>query len=138
MQDTVGRLLVGLVSPTVAVLGLTYTPGTSTLRRSAALELCQWLLARDVVVRAQDPVVRVLPIPWGRRVHLCEDVQDALRGADLAIVATPWSHYRDLTPADFVTAMRRPVVVDQSWLLGAVLSGDAGIHYVAPGRRAVQ
>jgi UDPglucose 6-dehydrogenase len=135
IQDAVGRLLAGLVGPVVAVLGLTYTPGTNTLRRSAALELCQWLLARGVVVRAQDPAIRVLPNPWGRRVHLCEDVREALRGADLAIVATPWPDYRDLAPGDFVAAMRRPVVVDQSWLLGAVLGADTRIHYVAPGRR---
>jgi UDPglucose 6-dehydrogenase len=137
IQATVERLLAGLVGPVAAVLGLTYTPGTSTLRRSSALELCRWLVARDVAVRAHDPAVHTLPDAWGCRVHLCEDAREALRGADVAIVATTWPQYRDLTPADFVAAMRRPVVVDQNWFLGPILIADARVRYVAPGRYPV-
>ena len=42
---------------TVAVLGLTYKPGTDTLRRSGSVELCKWLMSRGVKVRAHDPAV---------------------------------------------------------------------------------
>ncbi|HLP76316.1 MAG TPA: nucleotide sugar dehydrogenase, partial [Candidatus Paceibacterota bacterium] len=45
---------------TIAVLGLTYKPGTDTLRRSAAVELCQQLISAGAVVRAFDPVVKSL------------------------------------------------------------------------------
>src|SRR5262249_43972224 len=48
-QRVVG-LLEGVKAPTVAVLGLTYKPGTSTLRRSFAVELCRWLHGRGVRV----------------------------------------------------------------------------------------
>src|SRR5206468_2881276 len=46
---------------TIAVLGLTYTPNTDTLRRSAAVELCQKLIAAGVNVIAFDPAVKSLP-----------------------------------------------------------------------------
>jgi UDP-glucose 6-dehydrogenase len=39
----------------VAVWGLTYKPGTDTLRRSLAVELCRWLLEQGAQVQAHDP-----------------------------------------------------------------------------------
>ena len=41
-----GNGAAGLADRRIAVWGLTYKPGTNTLRRSSALELCRWLAAR--------------------------------------------------------------------------------------------
>lgn len=46
MRDKVQELLLDISAPVATVLGLTYKPGTSTLRRSAAVELCAWLAMR--------------------------------------------------------------------------------------------
>ena len=45
----------GLAGRRIAVWGLTYKPGTNTLRRSSALELCRWLAAERALVQAYDP-----------------------------------------------------------------------------------
>src|SRR5271154_2213841 len=45
----------------IAVLGLTYTTNTDTLRRSAAVELCKQLLDSGAKVSASDPAVKALP-----------------------------------------------------------------------------
>ena len=45
----------------IAIWGLTYKPGTDTLRRSSAVELCRWLATVGASVRAHDPAVSVLP-----------------------------------------------------------------------------
>ena len=45
----------------VAVWGLTYKPGTDTLRRSTAVELCRWLVQQGVHVRVHDPAAGELP-----------------------------------------------------------------------------
>jgi UDPglucose 6-dehydrogenase len=42
-QRRLAQLLDGVSGRTVAVWGLTYKPGTDTLRRSSAIELCKWL-----------------------------------------------------------------------------------------------
>src|SRR5580693_4182601 len=44
----------------ITLLGLVYTPGTDTLRRSAAIELCHALLAAGAQVRAFDPAAKQL------------------------------------------------------------------------------
>ena len=57
----------------IAVLGLTYTTNTDTLRRSAAVELCQQLLAAGAKVSAFDPAVKKLP-PELNSVSLAGDI----------------------------------------------------------------
>src|SRR5262245_19073556 len=43
VRDRLSRMLCDGGGSVVAVLGLTYKPGTNTLRRSSAVELCRWL-----------------------------------------------------------------------------------------------
>jgi UDPglucose 6-dehydrogenase len=118
----------------VAVLGLTYKPGTSTLRRSAAVELCRELSRAGISVRAHDPAVRALPEDLAETLALCETPQEALRGADVAVVATEWPDFRALRPDELVTLMRRPQVIDQTRFLACTLGGDPRITYVATGK----
>lgn len=132
--DKVRCLLAGLDRPVAAVLGLTYKPGTSTLRRSASVELCARLAHTGVRVQAHDPAVGALPNDLGGLVRLCPTPAEALAGADLAVLATEWPEYRALTPEDFLGAMRKPRIVDQSWFLAATLADDPRLTYVAPGR----
>ncbi len=120
-------------APRVAVLGLTYKAGTSTLRRSAALELCAALVERGVDVRAHDPAVVELPAD-APAVRLCATPGEALAGADLAVIATAWPEFRTLRADDFVGAMRRAAVLDPAWFLADALARDARVTYIAPGR----
>jgi UDPglucose 6-dehydrogenase len=135
LREHVAGQLRGVAKPTVAVLGLTYKPGTSTLRRSTAVELCQWLAAQGARVRAYDPAVRELPKELSTIITLCDDGRTALAGADLTVVATEWPEFRELRVDDFMT-MRRAAVIDQNWFLAGVLAGDTRIQYTATGRAA--
>src|SRR5262249_17766884 len=73
------RLAQGLSLPgrTVAVWGLTYKPGTDTLRRSGAVELCDWLHEQGATVRAHDPAVHRLPPNVASHVRLAHTALDA-------------------------------------------------------------
>jgi UDPglucose 6-dehydrogenase len=131
------KILAALGDPedtAVAVLGLAYTPGTSTLRRSTALATCAWLAGLGVRVHAHDPAVSALPSGLGAGVRLCESARAALDGADLALVATGWPEYRALAADEVLGLMRRPVVLDPGWLLADTLGRDGRITYLAVGR----
>jgi UDPglucose 6-dehydrogenase len=136
LKHHVGRLLEGTTRPVAAVLGLTYKPGTSTLRRSASVEVCRWLHGRGVRVQAHDPAVESLPPELAGVLELAASPQAALAGAHLAIVATEWPAYRGLTAADAAGLMARPVVIDPNHFLADALGRDARVRYVATGRRA--
>ena len=75
------------------MLGLTYKPGTSTLRRSSSVELCQWMHKQGIRVRAHDPAVSELPDELRPAIELAASPADALRGADLAVIATEWPEF---------------------------------------------
>ena len=120
---------------TIAVLGLTYTTNTDTLRRSAAVELCQKLLAAGANVTAFDPAVKTLP-PELSKVSLAANVATACRGADAAAICTEWPQFRQTDWVKIVPQMRHPVFVDANRFLEKELKNIAGVEHLSVGRAA--
>lgn len=116
----------------VAILGLTYKPGTDTLRRSTAVELGQRLRALGAEVRGFDPAVRVLPPDLAPAIELTDSIHDALRDADAVVVGTEWPQFQDLRPKDF-SMMRRRLVIDPKRHLEAQLRGIRNVRYFGVG-----
>jgi UDPglucose 6-dehydrogenase len=114
----------------IAVLGLTYKPGTDTLRRSASVELCRRLAAEGVTLQAFDPAVTKVPsdVP----VQVANSAREALAGAEAAIVATPWPEFASLPSSDFL-AMRTRVVIDPMRHLERTLA-SLPVTYLSIGR----
>jgi UDPglucose 6-dehydrogenase len=107
------RPLAGCV---VAVWGLTYKPGTDTLRRSSAIELCGWLAGAGATVRAHDPAVQALPTELAD-IELCANPLEAASDADALVLCTAWPEYREVPAGEVLGALRRPLVVDPAgWL----------------------
>ena len=117
----------------IAVLGLTYTPNTDTLRRSAAVELCRQLLAAGAKVSAFDPAVKNLPAELNF-ISLAADVSAALTGADAAAICTEWPQFRQVDWAKIVPQMRQPAFVDANRFLEKELKGIAGVEHLSVGR----
>lgn len=131
IQERVSMLLGGkLQDAAVAILGLTYKVGTDTLRRSAGLQLAAWLQAQGATVRAFDPAVRA--VPENPRIQLASTAAEALKGADVAVVSTPWPEFSGLTADQVVAGMRTPQLVDQLGFL-THLEADARVTYVRLG-----
>jgi UDPglucose 6-dehydrogenase len=122
-----------LTNRTVAILGLVYTPNTDTLRRSAAVELCQKSAAAGAHVQAFDPVIRK-PSPEIADVKLLHSIDDALTQADAAVICTEWSHFREANWAQAVCKMRRALVIDPNRFLEKQLQGVAGVEHISVGR----
>jgi UDPglucose 6-dehydrogenase len=126
----------GLADRRIAVWGLTYKPGTNTLRRSSALELCRWLAGERASVQAYDPAISVLPVGQPDAIELAASPVAALRGADALVVCTPWPEFREV-PADDVTgSMTHAVVVDPAGHLRETLGAAAAVRYVRVGAPA--
>jgi UDPglucose 6-dehydrogenase len=120
---------------TIAVLGLTYTPNTDTLRRSAAIELCQKLSAAGAKVIAFDPAVKSLP-PELNKISLASHAAAALQNADAAVVCTEWPQFRQADWANIVPHMRQPVFVDANRFLEKELKNIAGVEHLSVGSAA--
>lgn len=122
---------------TVAVWGLTYKPGTDTLRRSSAVELCRWLVEQGARVQAHDPVVKALPDELDRMFTLCSTPEAALSGATALVVETEWPDYLSLDTETVMANMQTPMVIDANRFLVKTLGSDLRIRYVTVGRALV-
>jgi UDPglucose 6-dehydrogenase len=117
----------------IAVLGLTYTTNTDTLRRSAAVELCQQLLAAGANVSAFDPAVKNLPVELSK-IQLASEIAVALNGAEAAAICTEWLQFRQADWTKIVPQMRQPVFVDANRFLEKELKTIAGVEHLSVGR----
>ena len=120
---------------TVAIWGLTYKPGTDTLRRSSAVELCEWLHAGGARVRAHDPAIRELPAELANAIHLSADPLAAVEGADALVVSTPWPAFRNVAAPEVMMRMSGRLVLDAGRFLAATFEGQPGVKYLSVGRQ---
>jgi UDPglucose 6-dehydrogenase len=119
---------------TIAMLGLTYKPGTNTLRRSLAVELSSWLSEQGAGVQAFDPAIDVLPEELERFIKLRPSPTETLRGADVAVLATEWPIFREMRREELIQNMRNPLIIDANRFLEDTMGSIIGIRYVSVGR----
>ena len=119
----------------ITLLGLTYKPGTDTLRRSSAIELARFLHSQGVIIYAYDPAIKQLPDDLNF-IRLQATAVKALRDADAAIIATEWPEFTALTADDFSEFLSNPLVLDVNAYLATELSKDARIRYFRVGKAA--
>jgi UDPglucose 6-dehydrogenase len=131
-RNRLGELFRPLEGRTVAVWGLTYKSGTDTLRRSLAVELCDFLIARNVRLRVHDPEAKALPPQWEGVVARVAAPLDALAGADALVVATEWPQYRAIGGEALLGLAQDFAVLDPNRFL-AHWEHLPGIRYVAVG-----
>jgi UDPglucose 6-dehydrogenase len=124
LAERLGQLQ-GLV---VAVWGLTYKPGTDTLRRSAAVEFCEQLAGLGATVQAFDPAVAALPAGLAARITLAPSAAAALAGASALVVTTEWPQFREVALAAALPTMKRRLVLDPNRFLAAALAGLEAEH----------
>ncbi len=120
-----------LAGKVVAILGVTYKPGTDTLRRSLAIELCRWLLQEGANVRAYDPIVAALPAELAG-IALSRNLEEVVAGAAAAVVCTEWPQIRE-TDWEKIQA-NELVVIDANGFLAAVIEHRTGVTYRQVGK----
>lgn len=117
----------------VAVWGLTYKPGTDTLRRSSAIELCRWLSSVGAEMSAHDPAVSSLPADLADTLELSPSPLQALAGADALVVCTAWPDYLQVPVEDMLGALADGLIVDPAGVLRSVLAAHPHARYVRVG-----
>jgi UDPglucose 6-dehydrogenase len=132
--ETLRQRFAGKAKPVVTLLGLTYKPGTDTLRRSSAVELAQALQRDGFRVRASDPSNPRLPSELSFIEFNASPA--ALAGqASVLVVCTPWPEFRELDwPA--LLSGREVLVVDAARVLEKQVGNLPGVTYVAVGSPA--
>lgn len=118
----------------VTVLGLTYKPDTSTLRRSAALEVIAGLVRAGANVAASDPRADRNELKAHTTFAFFDDPYDAVEDAEALVLMTPWKEYKELDFEVIKARMGRPVLFDTANLWSANDLIQRGFEYFDIGR----
>lgn len=123
----------------VAIWGLTYKPGTDTLRRSLAVELCDWLIEQGASIKVYDPAVKNMPERWSGKVVCCSDAIQAVEGVDALVIGTEWPEFKKIARDFYMAGNVGLFVIDANRHLLASRSKfiEAGYKYIAVGTSVV-
>ena len=132
--QTLARLFKDLSGKKIAVLGLTYKPDTSTLRRSAALDVIAGLHEAGADIRAHDPKADREEIKQYQGFVCFDDIDETIAGSDALVLMTPWADYRNIDPARVKAKMKGQLVFDTANLWNAAQWEQAGLTVLTIGR----
>jgi UDPglucose 6-dehydrogenase len=93
----------------IAIWGLAYKENTHSTKNSPALvalsQLCEHRL------RVYDPIVKFDPM-WHSNASVCISAHEALSGADVLLLMTPWPEFRDARNQKIISECRPSIIVD--------------------------
>jgi UDPglucose 6-dehydrogenase len=122
---------------TVALWGLAFKPNTDDMREAPSRRLMDALWAAGATVRAFDPEASAET----RRIYgerddlvLCDDMYEALQGADVLAIVTEWKAFRSPDFARVRSLLGTPAIFDGRNLYEPTAVEDAGLAYYGIGR----
>ncbi|MDE7018499.1 MAG: UDP-glucose 6-dehydrogenase, partial [Lachnospiraceae bacterium] len=125
----------------VAVLGLSFKPGTDDLREAPSLDNVKLLLENGADIYAYDPIAmqnfqRQYPVgECGKgSIHYMETPEEALKDANVCFVFTEWDEIKKIPVAEFKKLMRTPLVYDGRNIFDLQEMKEAGVEYYSIGR----
>ncbi|MFL5873437.1 MAG: UDP-glucose dehydrogenase family protein [Solirubrobacterales bacterium] len=136
-RRVVGKLekhLGSLIGKRVALLGLAFKPDTDDMREASSLVLAARLQGEGAEVVAYDPVAAERAAGMLGSVEMATSAEEALEGADAAVLVTEWDEFAGLDWAAAGQRMARPLIVDGRNFLDPDALIKAGFEYEGIGR----
>lgn len=125
----------------VAVLGLTFKPGTDDIREAPSLENIPLILEQGAEVYAYDPAGAdnfKRKFPEGKigqgTIKYVDDIKDVLHDANICFIFTEWPQIKNLKAEDFKKLMKNALVYDGRNIYDVEKMKRAGVQYYSIGR----
>lgn len=123
---------------TVAVLGLTFKPGTDDLREAPSLVNIPIMLEDGAKVKAWDPVgVENYKKFYPNEIQYCDTIEKTIEDADICFIFTEWREVKEMDVLLYKALMRHPIVLDGRNCYKLDQFENTGITYDSIGRATV-
>ena len=97
----------------VAVLGLTFKPGTDDLREAPSLDNVELLLKQGAKIYAYDPVgTENYKKKYPNEIVYVNNPEEALKDANVCFIFTEWNEIKVVEPKQYKKLMKTPLVYD--------------------------
>lgn len=122
----------------VAILGLTFKPGTDDLREAPSIVNVGIMLDDGANIKAYDPIgipnfSKIYP-EESNNIKYCKTIEDTLKYADICFIFTEWKEIKDLNPEIFKKYMKTPIVLDGRNCYKPETMEECGVEYNSIGR----
>ena len=119
----------------VAVLGLTFKPGTDDLREAPSIPNIQYLIERGANVIAYDPVgIENTKNIFKDSIKYTTSIDEAIDDADICFIMTEWKQILNYNISNYKNKMKRPLVFDGRNCYTLDAMKDLGLEYYSIGR----
>lgn len=124
-----------LAGKSIGILGLTYKPGTSTMRRSPAIKMMERLLAAKAKVLGYDPKASPQEMKeYQASLTRVDSVEELASKSDALLLVTEWPEFGQIDFQSLSKLMKTPILVDTKNFLDPQVVGAAGFDYQGFGR----
>ncbi|MFX1517196.1 MAG: UDP-glucose dehydrogenase family protein [Promethearchaeota archaeon] len=110
LRDKIGDLS----GSVIAILGLSFKPGTNDVRDAPSIGIIQALWRAGARIIVHDPLISRIDLRAFKRFNIIvsSSVEECLRGADACLLLTEWPEYANLELDDIVTEMKKKIIID--------------------------
>ena len=120
----------------VALLGLSFKPGTSDVRRSPALKIAELLIKEGCFVFAYDPAaMEEAKKEVGDKIIFMASTQDALSDCDFVCIATEWPEFTEFDYSKYADKISDKLIVDCQNRVDKEKLKEKGFEYIGVGRK---
>ncbi|MGE3624608.1 MAG: nucleotide sugar dehydrogenase [Bdellovibrionales bacterium] len=118
----------------IAVWGLAYKEDTNSIKNSPSVETIAALPACEVV--AHDPGVQPHQVSFPNMTY-ARDRQEALVEADVLLIMTPWTQYKNYTAGEIVRQMAGRTIIDPYGLVDVSGENDVSASVHVMGKKTI-
>ena len=122
----------------IAVLGLTFKPGTDDLREAPSLVNIPIFLDEGCEIKAWDPAgVENYKKKYPTEIIYCDSIDEAIKDSDLCVIFTEWDEVKKYDITKFEKLMRNPIVIDGRNCYDLEQIKKTNVIYDSMGRKTV-
>jgi UDPglucose 6-dehydrogenase len=134
MLEKIKAVVGDLRGKTIAVLGLSFKPGTDDMREAPSVDIICGLQKHGARIQAYDPVAMHEAGKVLTDVVFAEDTYGAISGADALVFVTEWNQFRGLDLDKVKILLKTPIIIDLRNIYDPPKMREYGFHYVSVGR----
>lgn len=128
------KILNGIEGKSLSILGLTYKPGTSTLRRSLPLEIVDLFLSKKAMIKVYDPKADYSELDYTPKFEISKNIEEISKNSDILILLTEWEEFKHFDWSTVISSMHNKIFFDTKNVLDELEMKTFGFNYYSIGR----
>ena len=116
----------------IALLGLSFKPGTDDMREAPSIKIANHLYAHEAEIVAYDP--KAIPNAQKRfirdtiKIEYADSIEECLKDAECCMILTEWDEFKSLPAEVFNRCMKRSFVIDGRRVFDQSIRGSVALY----------